>query len=271
MQTHPTSKNARLTKPFLKWAGGKSRILQHIVSRLPPGRRLIEPFVGGGSVFLGTDYEQYLLGDNNGHLVELYQAVSQRPDEFVELASGYFDERFCTPEQYLAIRAAFNLEQDALRRAAQFLYLNKFGFNGLCRYNRSGAFNVPFGHLQRAPRFPLEQIVAFAEKARRAVFVNCDFAEVMASAVPGDICYCDPPYLDRDVGRSFTAYGPGGFAMQRQLELVSVAKQLAARGVPVLISNHDCVAARQIYADAKIITFTAHRSISAAADKRGGR
>ncbi|MFM0557759.1 DNA adenine methylase, partial [Paraburkholderia sediminicola] len=75
MQKHPASQAAKPYKPFLKWVGGKSRVLQHVTSRLPHGRRLVEPFVGGGAVFLGTDFEEYLLGDSNGHIIELYEEV----------------------------------------------------------------------------------------------------------------------------------------------------------------------------------------------------
>ncbi|WP_429345318.1 DNA adenine methylase [Paraburkholderia sp. GAS42] len=256
-------------RPFIKWIGGKSRILQQIVPRLPPGRRLIEPFVGGGSIFLATRYEEYLLGDANAHLVELYQAVSQNRDEFVRVAEMYFNEQYRTAEQYLSVRSAFNSEQEALTRAAQFLYLNRHGFNGLCRYNKAGGFNTPYGHPKRVPRFPLDEIVAFSEKAQRATFVSADFSELMDAATPDDVVYCDPPYLDRDGARSFTGYGPGGFDIQRQEELASTAKRLVGRGVTVLVSNHDCEKARQLYAGAKIFSFTARRSVSAAVDKRG--
>jgi DNA adenine methylase len=90
MHVHPISKAALPGRPFLKWVGGKSRILQQIVPRLPHGRRLIEPFVGGGAVFLGTGFEEYLLNDSNVHLIELYRAVSERPIEFMNLASSFF-------------------------------------------------------------------------------------------------------------------------------------------------------------------------------------
>ncbi|WP_166678981.1 Dam family site-specific DNA-(adenine-N6)-methyltransferase [Paraburkholderia sp. BL6665CI2N2] len=260
---------ARPAKPFLKWVGGKTRVLHHIIPRLPAGRRLIEPFVGGGAVFLATGYEEYLLGDANVHLVELFQAVSENRDEFIRVAEQYFNEQYRTAEQYLSVRSAFNHEQDAVTRAAQFLYLNRHGFNGLCRYNNRGGFNTPYGHPARVPRFPREEIVVFSEHARRAKFVSADFSELMDAVRPDDVVYCDPPYLDRDGARSFTGYGPGGFDMQRQEELASIAKRLVARGVTVLISNHDCEKARQLYVGAEIFSFTARRSVSAAADKRG--
>jgi DNA adenine methylase len=266
MQKHSTSNAAR---PFLKWVGGKSRLLESLLPKLPNGSRLIEPFVGGGSVFLGTNYEKYVLGDTNGHLIELYQAVSKNPDAFVAEAEQLFVEENRSPERYSELREEFNAECDPLVRGALFLYLNKHGFNGLCRYNKAGRFNVPFGRPNRVPRFPREEIHAFAQKARAATFVHKDFAEVMMSARSGDVIYCDPPYLDRDNAQSFKAYSAIGFDLTRHRELAERAKQLAGCGIPVAISNHDCVAARELYADADVHTFYARRSISSAAERRG--
>lgn len=269
MHKHPEPQAAGHSKPFLKWAGGKSRVLQHIIPRLPTGRRLIEPFVGGGAIFLGTQFDEYLLGDSNAHLIELYRAVADDPDAFIRKASTYFTEENRSSERYVELRRLFNSEADGLEQAALFLYLNKFGFNGLCRYNRSGRFNTPYGHLERVPRFPTNDIVAFAAKARRAEILNEDFATVMRKAVPGDVVYCDPPYLDKDDAVSFTAYGAHGFGIERQRELAILARELAARGIPVAVSNHDCAAAREMYCGAEIYSFDARRSISAAGDKRG--
>jgi DNA adenine methylase len=269
MQKHPVSKAAVPHKPFLKWVGGKSRVLHHVLPKLPTGQRLIEPFVGGGAVFLGADYERYVLGDSNGHLIELYREVSKRPQEFAAAAAELFTESNLSQDRYSELRALFNSEQDPLARAALFLYLNKFGFNGLCRYNRAGLFNVPYGHPTRTPKLPVAEIFAFAQKATNATFVHCDFIELMMSAKLGDVVYCDPPYLDTDNASSFKAYGASGFDFNRQRDLADCARDLASRGIPVVVSNHDCVAARDLYAGAELHAFTARRSVSAAGDRRG--
>jgi DNA adenine methylase len=100
MRNHPVPQ-AKATRPFLKWAGGKSRLLSHIIPALPSGRRLIESFVGGGAVFLNTEvFEEYLLGDSNRHLIELYRTVAERPQEFTDLTSSFFDGEYRTPERY---------------------------------------------------------------------------------------------------------------------------------------------------------------------------
>ncbi len=256
-------------RPPLKWVGGKRRLLNHLLPRLPAGKRLIEPFVGGGSVFLGSSYENYVLGDANEHLIELYQAISEKPESLCAIAEELFVEENLSSERYNQLRGMFNTEHNPKVRGALFLYLNRFGFNGLCRYNKAGKFNVPFGRPSRVPRFPRDEILAFALKAKTATFVHGDFTEVMMAAKLGDVVYCDPPYLDRDNAASFKAYSATGFDLTRHRELAECAKKLAASGIPVAISNHDCIAARELYADADIHTFYARRSISAAAERRG--
>ncbi|WP_341317464.1 Dam family site-specific DNA-(adenine-N6)-methyltransferase [Paraburkholderia sp. IMGN_8] len=270
MTIHPTPQATQTTRPFVKWAGGKSRLLNHIIPAIPAGRRFVEPFLGGGAVFLNAkNFDQYLLGDSNKHLIDLYTCVVEHRHEFIALASTFFDESYRSPERYQEVRHAFNHERDVMVRSARFVYLNRFGFNGLCRYNRAGQFNTPYGHPRQVPGFPVKQILAFAEKAQRATFVHGDFSELMRLATPGDVVYCDPPYLDRDDSASFRAYGADGFGVARQGELAELSRELAARGVPVVISNHDCRAARELYAGAEIITFPARRSISAATGSRG--
>ncbi|MGF6770620.1 DNA adenine methylase [Paraburkholderia sp. GAS199] len=206
---------------------------------------MVEPFVGGGAIFLSAEgFEEYLLSGSNRHLIDLYQVVTERPQQFVDIASRFFDESYRTPERYKEMRCAFNEESDVLMRAAQFFYLNRFGFNGLCRYNRSGQFNVPYGHPKQVPRFPTSKIFAFAKRARRATFLHGDFADVMRITTADDVVYCDPPHLDRYEAVSFRAYAAAGFGMDRQRELADLARELAARGIPVVVSNHDCAIAR---------------------------
>lgn len=268
MLKHPEQQTVRPVRPVLKWAGGKSRLLSQVVPALPARRRLVEPFVGGGAVFLGTEFDEYLLADSNPHLIEMYRAVADAPHEFIDLASSYFTEEYLSAERYVEVRQAFNEATDGFVRAAQFLYLNRHGFNGLCRYNKSGGFNVPYGKPSRLPTFPREQILAFAAKASRAKFLHADFAEVMRMTSPGDIVYCDPPYLDRDGAVSFTAYGPNGFGIERQRQLANLAREVASKGIPVVISNHDCATARELYSGAEIRSLSARRSISAAGHGR---
>lgn len=128
-------------RPFLKWAGGKYALLPELDRLIPAGKRLIEPFVGGGSVFLNSDkHERFLLADVNADLINLYQMLAVVPDSVIYEAMKAF-RHLNDAENYMVIREAFNAQRlDAVERAAAFLYLNRHCFNGLIRYNLDGFF-----------------------------------------------------------------------------------------------------------------------------------
>lgn len=124
---------------------GKYPLLDDIKRHLPQGECLIEPFVGAGSVFLNTDFSRYILADINSDLISLYNIVKTRTDEYVQASRELFMPETNQAEVYYRFREEFNASRDPFRRAVLFLYLNRFGYNGLCRYNLRGEFNVPFG------------------------------------------------------------------------------------------------------------------------------
>lgn len=248
-------------KTVLKWAGSKVRIIETLKQHLPAGQRLVEPFAGSCAVMMNTDYDEYLIADVNPDLISLYQAIKLDAEQFIQDAKRYF-EVGNDAEHYYSIRADFNLCSDWQWRAAMFLYLNRHCFNGLCRYNQSGGFNVPFGKY-KAPYFPEEEIRAFAEKAVRATFVCCDYSEALRMVRPGDVVYCDPPYLT-ETG-NFTAYHSDGFGLEGHGRLARRARRLSAKGIPSVLSNSDTAMVRYLYKDFSITEITAPRSIGAAA------
>lgn len=255
-------------RTFLKWAGNKQRIVDRISALLPDGNRLIEPFVGSGAVFLNTSYPAYLLTDSNGDLISLYTRLQREGEPFIDFCRSFFSPANNAPEVYYALREEFNSTADARLKAALFLYLNRHGYNGLCRYNSSGGFNVPFGRYKR-PYFPRDEMLAFWRKAESARFCHADFAATIAQAQPGDVIYCDPPYVPLSSTAHFTSYSAGGFDFEQQLALASAARQAAERGVPVLISNHATPEIETAYAGAKIERFQVQRFISADGENRG--
>lgn len=248
-------------KTVLKWAGSKVRIIETLKQHLPAGQRLVEPFAGSCAVMMNTDYDEYLIADVNPDLISLYQAIKLDAEQFIQDAKRYF-EVGNDAERYYSIRADFNLCSDWQWRAAMFLYLNRHCFNGLCRYNQSGGFNVPFGKY-KAPYFPEEEIRAFAEKAVRVTFVCCDYSEALRMVRPGDVVYCDPPYLT-ETG-NFTAYHSDGFGLEGHGRLARRARRLSAKGIPFVLSNSDTAMVRYLYKDFSITEITAPRSIGAAA------
>ncbi|WP_319553230.1 Dam family site-specific DNA-(adenine-N6)-methyltransferase [Vibrio sp.] len=249
-------------RAFLKWAGGKYGLVEDIQRHLPAARKLVEPFVGAGSVFLNTDYDQYLLADINPDLINLYNLIKARPEEYISEAKRWFVAENNRKEAYLSIRAEFNKTDDVMYRSLAFLYMNRFGFNGLCRYNKKGGFNVPFGSYKK-PYFPEAELEFFAEKAKKATFVCEGYPETFRRARKGSVVYCDPPYAPLSNTANFTSYAGNGFTLDDQAALADIAERTATeRGIPVLISNHDTTLTRRLYHGADLSVVKVKRTIS---------
>ncbi|EJB8470969.1 MAG: adenine-specific DNA-methyltransferase [Citrobacter sp.] len=248
-------------RAFLKWAGGKYPLLDDIKRHLPQGECLVEPFVGAGSVFLNTDFSRYILADINSDLISLYNIVKSRTDEYVQASRELFVSETNQSEVYYQFRTEFNASQDPFRRAVLFLYLNRFGYNGLCRYNLRGEFNVPFGRYKK-PYFPEAELYHFAEKAQNAEFHCLSYEECMERADINSVVYCDPPYAPLSATANFTAYHTNSFSPKEQAHLAEMAEKLVSKQIPVLISNHDTPDTREWYRAAKHFQVKVRRSIS---------
>lgn len=249
-------------KPFLKWAGGKFRVIPKIQYVLPKGKRLVEPFVGSGAVFMNTEYEHYLLGDSNPDLINLFLQLQKEGESFIDFAASFFSAETTTEDSFYSLREQFNSTDDIRHKSALFVYLNKHCFNGLCRYNSKGGFNVPYGK-RTEPSFPRDEMLAFLEKAKRAEFVISDFVSTMEQAEIGDVVYCDPPYAPLVQKSNFTSYSVGNFGMIEQLKLVEMALELQSRGIPVVISNHNTEFTQEAYQKAELHEFDVQRNIAA--------
>lgn len=253
--------------PFLKWAGGKRRVLVRIKAVLPEGKRLIEPFCGSATVFLNTEYAENLVADTNKDVINIFSLLQKEGTEFIDYCRQYFIPENNAAEQYYEYRKCFNETQDQRQRAALFLYLNKHGYNGLCRYNSSGGFNVPFGKFKKIS-FPKNNMFDFLAKSRQATFVIQDFETSLLNAKQGDVIYCDPPYVPVTANNRSFQYEKNGFSLQQQERLAQLAEETAKRGIPVLISNHLTDFTRDIYKNAELTTFSVKRQISCKADQR---
>ncbi|MFM2480991.1 Dam family site-specific DNA-(adenine-N6)-methyltransferase [Celerinatantimonas sp. YJH-8] len=255
-------------RAFLKWAGGKYHLIDAIRRHLPDGDLLIEPFIGAGSVFLNTDYPRYLLTDINADLIYLYQLLKDNPERFIDDAKHLFSTETNDADCYYQLRQEFNLSQDPYHRSLLFLYLNRHGYNGLCRYNKSGGFNVPFGRYKK-PYFPASELEYFAQKAKQAEFVCCSYEQTFDRVQTGDVVYCDPPYAPLTATASFTSYTSGGFNEGQQLHLAQLAELVShQRGATVLISNHEIAFTRKIYSAAQLSSLKVRRTISRKGQKR---
>lgn len=246
---------------ILKWAGNKSRVMPELLAHLPAGSRLVEPFAGSCAVMMNTDYREYLIADINHDLINLYQQIKEHSSPFIMAAFSLFTQNR-TEESYYQIRDKFNnsASMPMLERAAHFLYLNRHGYRGVCRYNRRGEFNIPYGNYAE-PYFPLTEIETFAEKARGATFICADYRKTLDMVKPGDVVYCDPPYHG-----TFTDYHTGGFTEDDQHSLACYLLGVSENN-PVVLSNSDTMFTRSIFRAFDITRISVARSVGVAAGK----
>jgi DNA adenine methylase len=226
-------------KPFLKWTGGK-QWLAPLARLLPPPRfsgTYYEPFLGGGALFFSLSPERAVLADVSTALIDTYRAIKKDAERVVTLLAGYPHD----PNFYGYMRTA---KPRALHTiASRMIYLNKTAFNGIYRVNRQGEFNVPFGRYTNPAICQPDRLMAAAGALRGARLVERDFEAATSKAQKGDLVYFDPPYITGHTNNGFLKYNASLFAWGDQERLARVAKQLADRGVYVLVSNanHDSV------------------------------
>ncbi|AXF75319.1 Dam family site-specific DNA-(adenine-N6)-methyltransferase [Erwinia tracheiphila] len=262
-----------MIRSLLKWPGGKTRIIPELLPHFPKVDCLVEPFVGGASVFLNTDYRRYILADINPDLIRLYREVKGNPDLFTGMARKLFNEGN-SKEAYLRNRRIFNSAKGLpdVYRAVLFLYLNRHGYNGVVRYNQCGGYNVPFGQHKTAPYFPETEIRQFAEKANdtKAIFLCSSFQNTLKVMVGADeAVYCDPPYLPASTTASFTQYHTEPFTEKHHRLLVAELLEVNHKyGTSVVISNSDTPETREIYHHFRLHEIDVQRSVSADASNR---
>jgi DNA adenine methylase len=246
-------------RSFLKWAGGKGSIIDKIRQVLPKKQRLVEPFVGSGTVFLNMDFKENLAADINADLINTFKLI-QEDELFIDYCKGFFFGNN-TKDKYYKFRNIFNSTNDIRLKSALFVYLNRHCFNGLCRYNSTGGFNVPFGQYKN-PYFPENEM--YNIKIKNVTFMCTDFRDLWKLIQKDDIVYCDPPYIPISKTSNFTNYS-GKFEIKDHEDLAKLA-----HGYNVIISNSDTEESRRIFKDAnKIIQLTSKRNISGKSSSRG--
>ncbi len=269
-----------MTKPFLKWAGGKGKLAPLIAERV--GRESIniaryhEPFLGGGAVFFALHEAGLVrdtsLADSNAELIGTYQAV--RDDvEGVIAALGALSRKYLPLDSskrtffYYDIRDRRRPRLPATK-AARLLFLNKTCYNGLYRVNSKGHFNVPHGRHKSLRILDGEGLREASNAIASARIKATDFEEACARAQPGDFVYLDPPYQPLSETALFTSYTRDGFGMKEQRRLRRVVDDLTARGVPALLSNSDHPGIRSLYEAYSIGEVAMGRNINSKATER---
>lgn len=211
-------------KPPLKWAGGKRWLIPHLLPywQLHPEHRLVEPFCGGLAIALGLHPQRAILNDINPHAINFYRQLQRGLviDNPMQNDSDFYYQRRTEFNQLIQSQNAHT------KRAAElFYYLNRTGYNGLCRFNQKGGFNVPFGRYKTINY--TQDFQPYKPKLAPWTFTNTDFSEI--AIAPDDFIYADPPY---DV--PFRQYSQGGFTWDDQGRL---ATWLAQHPGPVIVSN----------------------------------
>lgn len=256
--------------PFLKWAGGKRRLLKQYAPYFPDRTaiaRYYEPFIGSAAVYFYLQPGDARLSDVNRQLVEIYQVVQQNVEGLIQALSVHRNER----DYYYQVRALDPAMLSPVERAGRLIFLNRTCYNGLYRENRSGQFNVPFGRYDN-PTICDEKRLRRASAALQGVdLIVGDFAQVVQAAVPGDFVYFDPPYAPLNATSNFTSYNRHGFDQDDQRRLAGVIDQLTRRGVRVMLSNSSAPLIYELYdrPGLRLVPIQARRNINSKAEKRG--
>jgi DNA adenine methylase len=262
-----------MNKTFLKWCGNKSRVLPHIIPHIGYPKRYCEPFGGSLAVALNTPAEQYILNDVNKDLVSIYQnLMNPNDDSFIQYCEELFTPENNTREAYLELRKHFNQATDTTERARLFIYLNRHCFNGLSRYNSKGGFNVPFGKYDK-PSCPSKEMMNFrmyflSKQLVRFTSLSFEDSSLYEDLKTGDVVYMDPPYVPASDTANFTSYATDGFTSDQQVQLAQLAESLAAKGIRVIVSNHDVPVTRELYKSATIYPIQVTRTVAAKGTSR---
>ncbi len=242
-------------RPFLKWAGGKTQLLPALLARLPPGlgdgsiHRYVEPFVGGGALFfdLATRFPSLdcRLFDANPGVALVYRVVRGQVEDLIarlEVMDAAYraEDEAGRKDYYYAVRERFNAGGlDLVEQAADLLFLNRTGFNGLYRTNGSGGFNVPHGRY-RNPQISRPDLLRAASRALASAEIEVDDFSAAGTVVDDrTFIYLDPPYRPLTKTASFTAYSSHPFGDEEQRRLAAFVRALDARGARIMLSNSD--------------------------------
>ena len=260
----PGEPGGRRARPFLKWVGGKRRLLPDLCRRTPPVyNHYLEPFVGGGALFFELGSPGAYLADINDDLIHCYATVRDDVEAVIARVSSHLERH--TEPYFYGLRDAWNGSTSAasVERAAAFIYLNKSCHGGVWRVGPRG-FNVPWGRYKR-PGFDGDILRSASAALRHAHLVAAPFEDVLRVAETRDFVYLDPPY-----DGTFSTYSSLGFRAADQRRLAEVAGELHRRGCFVLLSNSDTPLVRDLYRGWRTRTVLARRSINRDPAGRGG-
>lgn len=283
----------KAAKPFLKWAGGKTQLLQHIKTMLPAqtGKAkftYVEPFAGSGAVLFWMlsnfpALEKAVINDINADLVNVYQTIAARPRPLIKKLAvlqaefhALENDAEAKREYYNAKRALYNTRrQPKTGQAALFIFLNRTCFNGLYRVNRNNEFNVPMGRYKKPTICDTENILAVSKALQKVEILCGDYQQTLKHAGKNAFFYFDPPYKPLSTTSNFNAYAKFEFNDAEQVRLRDFCARLDKLGHAWMLSNSDVKDTKQasffddLYSDFNIKRVKARRNINSKSAKRG--
>ena len=268
-------------KPFIKYCGGKTKLLPYIIENLPQVKlkNYYEPFVGGGSVFFSiySIYKNnitYTISDINGSLINCYDTIKNNVDKVInELRrdiykndmNSYYDRR----KRYNELKCNLSNNSDSdilIEKVALFIYLNKCGYNGMYRENLRGEFNIPFGKMKN-PNICDEELLRVVSESLKNVHIGCcEYNNILDIIEKGDFVYLDPPYHE-----TFTDYTNNKFGEDEQKKLKLFIDMLRDKGVYIMLSNSATNFIKDLYKDYKQINLTTKYSLGGKGADRGNK
>jgi len=266
----PSAGNCVLCRPFVKWAGGKSQLLEELLGRIPRGFvTYYEPFLGGGALLFALQPKKAVALDINAELINAYCVIKEDVEALIRSLRRHVYKK----EYYYKIREADRRAEykdwTPLERASRLIYLNKTCYNGLYRVNAKGFFNVPFG------RYVNPTIVDAANlRACHAVLQQVDirqgsFEQIEDEVTGDDFIYFDPPYVPISSTAYFTGYSSQGFDLKMHERLAALCRRLDKRSVRFMLSNSAAPLAKDLYRKFRIETVTAARALNSKGTRRG--
>lgn len=281
-------------KPFLKWAGGKTQLINEIERRLPKNFKnekytYIEPFVGSGAVLFWlmnkfSNINKAVINDINPDLINVYKVISINPKEIVSTLLDIQNEYYTLEanqekksEYYYNKRHSYNSRSnDSVTQAALFIFLNRTCFNGLYRVNRNNEFNVPIGAYKKPTICDSDNIWAVYKVLQRVDILSGDFEQTINYAEKNSFFYFDPPYKPLSITSSFNAYAKENFNDEQQVRLKNFCSKLDNLNAKWMLSNSDVSGIKntenffdELYSEFNIIRVKATRRINSNANKRG--
>lgn len=254
-------------RPVIKWAGGKRQLLEQFtplfLDNLPSVYH--EPFLGSGAVFFHLAPREAFLTDSNEELINFYLVLRESVEDLIAQLTQHENTR----EYYYLVRATDTGQLTPVERASRFLFLNKCGFNGLWRVNKSGQHNVPYGHYKKPNYLNPAALRAAGRALHKAKLQVADFTITLEQARAGDFIYLDPPYHPLSATSSFRSYTPGSFSTGDQARLANMYRELDRRGCLLMASNSDTTLVRDLYAGYNITVVRARRAINCVGSRRG--